>query len=362
MKLPAVDVLRGIAALGVAWYHSRVDLWVGFKAIQANPADFSAVDRALSWLSLPVSQMGSMVMLFFVLSGFCIHLPIAGMGSMIDWRTYAVRRFFRMYPAYLATLILCMICAWILYWHGFANSPVLSEYIISAFMFQNWFFGHQVGMNPSLWSIPVEVELYLVYPLLLLIHIRLGFGFALAFTLACTAFGWVFFLLGWENLWGSFFRYAIVWNAGAWLAECFMCGNLPTWTIWHSIIMFGVFGLSMLAGLVGIDSYHISYGWAFSSFLLLWWSLGPGESFFKRPSALLRWMGFCGMLSYSIYLLHFPLFRLVGAAWVSAFGSKPESFLVPTMGTLLAIPIAWLLYHAVEKPALKIGRSLAGRA
>ena len=74
MKLPAIDVLRGVAALGVAWYHSRVDLWVGFKAIQADPEAYSVFDWGLSFLSLPISQMGSMVMLFFVLSGFCIHI------------------------------------------------------------------------------------------------------------------------------------------------------------------------------------------------------------------------------------------------------------------------------------------------
>lgn len=44
MKLPAIDVLRGVAALGVAWFHSRVDLWVGFKAIHANPAAYSRLD------------------------------------------------------------------------------------------------------------------------------------------------------------------------------------------------------------------------------------------------------------------------------------------------------------------------------
>ena len=145
MKLASVDVLRGLAALGVAWYHSRVDLWVGFKAIQANPAEFTGFDRALSWFSLPISQMGSMVMLFFVLSGFCIHLPIAGKGRMIDWRAYAVRRFFRIYPAYFATLLLCLAGAGILFLQGVGQSPALSEYATSAFMLQNWVSGHQVG-------------------------------------------------------------------------------------------------------------------------------------------------------------------------------------------------------------------------
>ena len=36
-------------------------------------------------------------------------------------------------------------------------------------------------------------------------------------------------------------------------------------------------------------------------------------------------------------------------------------FLVPTLGVVMVIPIAWLFYRLVEKSALKIGRRLAGR-
>ena len=99
MNIPAIDVLRGVAALGVAWFHSRVDLWVGFREINANPDGYSPIDRWLSLLSLPVSQLGSLVMLFFVLSGFCIHLPLAGKGRSPDLASYAIRRGFRLYPA-----------------------------------------------------------------------------------------------------------------------------------------------------------------------------------------------------------------------------------------------------------------------
>ena len=112
--ISAIDVLRGIAALGVAWFHSRVDLWVGFREIRANPDEYSALDRWLSMLSLPVSQLGSLVMLFFVLSGFCIHLPLAGKGRSPDLASYAIRRGFRIYPAYFATLVFCYLSAMIL--------------------------------------------------------------------------------------------------------------------------------------------------------------------------------------------------------------------------------------------------------
>jgi hypothetical protein len=80
-----------------------------------------------------------------VSSGFCIHLPIAGKGRMIDCRAYALRSFFRIYPAYFATLLLCLAGAGILFWQGVGQSPALSEYATSAFMLQNWVSGHQVG-------------------------------------------------------------------------------------------------------------------------------------------------------------------------------------------------------------------------
>lgn len=366
MKLPAVDVLRGVAALGVAWYHSRVDLWVGFRAIQADPATFSVFDRALSWFSLPVSQMGSMVMLFFVLSGFCIHLPMAGKNKMPNWRAYAARRFFRIYPAYLATVLLCLAGAWGLHVAVGGALPDPGIYAATAAMLQNWIFeGRQIGMNPSLWSIPVEAELYLVYPLLLWISLRLGFRAALLFTLACTAFGASLFFFEWGNSYGTFFKYAVIWNSGAWLAERFVGGSLPRWTPWHAVAMVGVFVGTMVAGLAGADVFYLHYGWAFSSFLLLWWALGPGARFFAPTAWWVRILVFAGTISYSFYLLHFPFFRLAGAAWVSAFGSKPESFLVPTLGTLLVVPLAWIFFRLVERPSHKLGqraaRTLEGR-
>ena len=209
MKLPAIDVLRGVAALGVAWFHSRVDLWVGFKAIKADPSSYSSLDRVLSFLSLPVSQMGGLVMLFFVLSGFCIHLPIARKNITPNWTAYAVRRILRIYPAYLIALLLCFL-ATIFLPKGLAGSfSEIPLYISSAAMAQNWIYaGSQIGMNPSLWSIPIEVEFYLVYPLLLILWRKQGFVSALVFTLICTFVGLGMFLLGFGHSMVTFFKYA----------------------------------------------------------------------------------------------------------------------------------------------------------
>ena len=359
MKLPAIDVLRGVAALGVAWYHSRVDLWVGFKAIQADPGAYSAFDQGLSFLSLPISQMGSMVMLFFVLSGFCIHLPVASKGLTPNWRAYAVRRLLRIYPAYLATVLFCFLAALIFFNRLNGQFIEISLYAASAAMIQNWVFsGTQVAMNPSLWTIPIEVEFYLVYPLLLWLFRRFGLRAAVAFTLFCTGIGATLFYLGYGQSTVTFFKYVIIWNSGAWLAEAYARSRLRRWSKWHFMGMVGTAVVTMILGLAGVNVFYLHYGWALCSFLLLLWVLGPGATVFSSNQWWVQPLVFTGTVFYSLYLIHFPLFKLAGAAWFQLYGSKPESFLVPTLATVLAVPLAWVFYRWIELPSHDLARKL----
>jgi peptidoglycan/LPS O-acetylase OafA/YrhL len=357
MKLPAINVLRGVAALGVAWFHSRVDLWVGFKAIHANPAAYSRLDWLFSFLSLPASQLGGMVMLFFVLSGFCIHLPVASKNLSPNWSAYAVRRILRIYPAYFVALALCFIGT-LIFLKGFNSaSGEVTMYASTAAMLQNWMYGgNQIGLNPSLWSIPIEIEFYLVYPLLLLLWRRQGFNSALLFTLLRTLIGGAMFYLGYGLSMVTFFKYALIWNSGAWLAEAYAKGKLPTWTYWHYIVMVATVVVTMLAGLAGVNHFYLHYGWALFSFLLLLWVLGAGSDFFVESRWWMPPLVFAGTVSYSLYLLHFPLFKLAGSAWFQIYGSKPESFLLPTLATVLVLPFAWVFYLLIELPTHELGR------
>ena len=65
---------------------------------------------------------------------------------------------------------------------------------------------------------------------------------------------------------------------------------------------------------------------------------------------------FTGTVSYSLYLIHFPLFKLAGSVWFQLYGSKPESFLVPTLATVLVVPLAWVFYRLIELPSHELGR------
>src|SRR5262249_40945938 len=105
----AIDALRGVAILLVVAYHAgplefrmpsyRDDGWLALPSL------------GWRWLAVPVFHCGFPgVPLFFVLSGFCIHLRAArtraGAAARPRLRDFFLRRFWRIYPPYWIALAL----------------------------------------------------------------------------------------------------------------------------------------------------------------------------------------------------------------------------------------------------------------
>ena len=360
-NLIVIDVMRGISALGVAWFHSRSDLWIGFKSIDADRAAYSVFDRVLSYFSLPVSQMGGMVMLFFVLSGFCIHLPTARRRVAPSWNIYFARRFLRIYPPYLVIILICLLLANSILNSNPGEFKEWDVYGLSVLMIQNWAGnGSQISLNPSLWTIPVEIALYLFYPVSLFIRMRFKLSISIAYTLFLAAVSFALFTVGNHQSLASLLSYVVIWNSGAWLAEAYEEDKIPRIANFHCIGLILVLTvLVMLAGFLDVNSFYLTYGWGLIAFFLMIWSLGAGSSMFSPGHWLTRFMIFIGTISYSLYLIHYPIFKLLGDLWIQIFGSKPVSFLIPSLATVMAIPISFFFYVYFEKPSHEISKRLA---
>ncbi len=354
-----IDLWRGLAAMGILFYHVRVHLWVGWNEIQAHPENFSAFDRLTAWLSVPLPFLGSGVMLFFVVSGFCIHYPKVG-ATKFGARTYAIRRALRIVPPYLAAVAFSLAVEWAgQRWLNLRGPFLSSSETIwkTIFFVQNYppSWG-QLGSNPSLWSLPVEVELYIIYPLLFWLGTRMGGKVTLLMVAMVSATA--FYLAGTSAPWlvGNFTLYWIIWCAGAALAQGLRSGRLPAWRNWLWAPLLAAAGAALAARMNRGSDILSQYFWAVAFFILLWRCLSwppPSALLPKRVASGLLWLG---QISYSLYLIHFPFFLLAGAAWTAWQGGKPANLLVAFAAVLLVIPVAGLFYQVIEKPSHALAR------
>ena len=104
-----IDLLRGVAATLVVLYHAHLLFWRTpvNNIFEGHAREFftqhSAAAEVVSYmLGLGFGYLG--VSLFFVISGFCIHLPLAGSNTPLKVGPYAIRRFFRLSPLYFVVM------------------------------------------------------------------------------------------------------------------------------------------------------------------------------------------------------------------------------------------------------------------
>ena len=160
-RLAGLDGLRGVAALFVVVNHVFLPAFPGYP-----------VDRAPFWAA-PFIYGRFAVDVFIVLSGFSLALSPARHGWRLDGLSrFARRRASRILPAYWAALAFSLAVAWLVAPPPGSGVPDAKSVVVNGLLVQNL-----VGApspNRSLWSIAVEAQLYLMFPLLLLMVRRWG--------------------------------------------------------------------------------------------------------------------------------------------------------------------------------------------
>jgi len=161
-RLAGLDGLRGLAALYVVVNH------VFLRAFPGYP-----VDNAPFWAGLFIYGRFA-VLVFIVLSGFSLALSAARAGWRLDGiSAYARRRARRILPPYWAALAFSLAVAWLIVPQPGRGVPDLSSVLANGFLVQNIVSGPPTP-NAAFWSIAVEVQLYLLLPLLFLLVRRRG--------------------------------------------------------------------------------------------------------------------------------------------------------------------------------------------
>ncbi|MFC7594478.1 acyltransferase family protein [Terrabacter sp. GCM10028922] len=355
-RLAYVDTLRGFAALWVFLLHIH-----GYWLDNVRPPKLSGDGVLVRVMGFG----GAGVDIFIVLSGFCLTLPLLRAGRVRDLqpRRFFRRRAYRLLPAYYAAVALVMALELV---------PALRERLVSRDLtpvdavthltLTFPFFGDTLSsVNGSLWSISLEATLYLGFPLLLLVHRRLGMRGALLVT------------LGVALLWGAFG----VW----WTGQAHPAGFLPStdklfparWFqfalgMWAATLVTSPraghvsrAGIALPVALaVGLAGYAAGWGpvsalgfGVVAVCLLVLLARVPGRVFESGP---LRWLTALGVISYSFYLLHQPVLLLSsGLARPDEWGIAPTTLVALTVAGTATVLVAAAFYHAIEKPFLVRG-------
>ncbi len=361
-----LDGFRGIAILGVFLYHC-LGASFGYDHLAWGRwvSDFSAPWTFLVLLPCTLGWAG--VAVFFVVSGFCIHLSFLK-GAANDWRGYFVRRLFRIYPPYLLSVLFfaCVFPPSRLGFHSHADWFQLAGHLL---LLQNLDYRLFYGISGVFWSVGVEVQLYLIYPLLLAMVRKIGWNRTLLAlcileSLLRAANDAVNVVAGHSIsalLAGSPFCYWFSWAIGAALADAFVHKRpLP----FRSVPLIPVAALAIATTFIRIlNSFDFLFFALLTAGILarsLHQENSPGDRRFFAVH--LRNLGIC---SYSFYLLHQPLIF----AWGGALKTAPIlahrhllAFACCAGIYPLIYALSRLYYRAIEAPSIAAGkRFLPGR-
>ncbi len=338
---PEVDGLRAIAVGAVILYHA------GFAGF---PGGYVGVD------------------IFFVISGYLITSILANdlASGRFSIRKFYERRARRIFPALFFVMACCLPFAWAWLTPGqlreFFQSVVAVTLFLSNvyFWLKSGYFGQNTETVPLIhtWSLAVEEQFYVVFPLLLFVLWKLAprvrswliCGLAGVSLAACIYFelrdpSFNFFFAptrAWELLAGAL----VALHRARWLE-----GRLAS-TVWREV--FGALAIALIGGSIFLYSKDTPFPGRAAVPPVLGTALILA---FCSPSTtlgrVLAWrpMVAIGLVSYSAYLWHQPLFAFARAV----APSHPTPALYAALIALTGV-LATLSWRFVERPFRQAGR------
>lgn len=341
----SLDVLRGMAALTVVFWH-----WQHFMPAGTVTMDQRAQQPLYSLFFLFYETGWLAVDLFFSLSGFIFYwlysAPIR--DKSISARDFFLLRFSRLYPLHVVTLLAvavgqmafhCLTNGYFVYSHTDGYHFLLNLLFVSSWgMERGWSF------NAPAWSVSVEIFLYAT-----LFVLNRFFPIRFVVPLAVSAIGFLAVMDLYEPIGrgiGSFYLGGCAYLAYEWIVSKGWERSVLRWLLFAAcalclvVLLAGSADLSSLPlpSLPGDDGYWLAVIILFPLAIL---TLALAET---CRGSLGRRISFIGDLSYSSYLIHFPLqLAIMGIATVfsvdrSLFNSPIA--LTGFFGVLIALSLA----------------------
>lgn len=351
--IPEIDGLRFLAIFSVVVFHLQGFISVRDISIYQDHVNYQKISYFISHGHLGVP-------LFFVISGFILGMPFARhyihQQPKVSLKNYFFRRLTRLEPPYLLSLTVLFFAS-VYVAHTLSFTEAFKSYLSSVLYSHNIVYGRSVLplINCVTWSLEVEVQFYLIAPLIALIfkvssHLKRRFflvSMIFIFTLTSNYIKLPFI---------SLFEYIQYFLLGFLLVDFYLSGNKrfigsPFEVLFAHIALIGMWiwdGNEISHPLTKFiwELYFIA-----DVFVLCYLVLISNAVKFLSKNSISTIGGMC----YSIYLLHYPVISIAGN-FITKYSFSKFSFLnVPIYSIFILSQIlicSAVYFLLVERPCM----------
>ncbi|PTS92833.1 hypothetical protein DBR11_26220 [Pedobacter sp. HMWF019] len=314
-KITSLAALRGIAVIAVCFCH--------FSKPAENGIYFSGVFK---WIE-DNGKYGLHV--FFVISGFVIPYSLEkSRYAFGDYPRFLYKRFLRLHPPYLAALALTLFIAEVSYRSRHLPNPENLNSIL-----RSLFYLHAPADNPVFWSLQIEAEYYLFIGLYFILikkfpFVAIALGIPLLAVLSQTS------LVNYCGLF-NFMVFFLIGTVG------FLIYNKPS-KPWLE--------QALLVFLLAFCFLFYQQGAAIAALFTISVILYVNKSFhsvLEHP----------GEISYSLYLIHFPIgIKFMNLMMRASHGAYAWWLFAGAF--LLSYVFAWMFWRLIERPCIKLSHKI----
>ncbi|MBS0263655.1 MAG: acyltransferase [Planctomycetes bacterium] len=368
-----IDALRGLAALLVACHHIERYAPLNDAARPCLPTPLVVLFEH-GWCGVQV---------FFVISGFVIAYSLRKIRvTPASLGNFALRRSIRLDPPYWTTIVVVLALHYLMQLHLAWKSPLDEpdpfegpltwRYIGLHLVYLQGIFGYE-NLSVGFWTLCIEVQFYLLY--------ACGLGTAQSFRSPAartpadaapwallTVFGPLAALSLFE--WNRSAGGAPVYDNEMWIIRyfcMFFLGVVTWWTLDRRVPQV-VFWICAVAFSVRIAQQVHLEGWQHN--LTIGLSVALATALLIYTAGRLGRLGTCGngrvlqylgRISYSLYLIHFPVSHIV--KWIGAklCGESPPAIVAVgwlMLSLICSVLAAHVMYRCVEAPSVRLATRL----
>jgi peptidoglycan/LPS O-acetylase OafA/YrhL len=330
-QIKALTATRAIAAIMVVIHHFGANIY----PFNRFPNVFHIGDIAVSY--------------FFVLSGFVLYISYN--GAAVDYGKYLNRRIGRIVPIYLFALLLFVVVA-LCYYDYVLSAKAMKEILLSATFLQAYISSYPLVLNSPAWTISVEMFFYLLFPLFLLLlskHVRVFVILTIVLSVLSQYFHLKYYPVRWslpDSIADTVFFNPLM-HINQFLIGMiggYLYSKVQKDSGRYGWLSTGLFAIIFL--LIASRPQHISYqvGLIAPVFMLFILSMA-----ISNP----RWLNFKGFvflgeISYGIYILQFPVYKLLSALNLRYLHVAEPYFFCTALVVLILT--ASVTYYIIEKP------------